>query len=292
MSQSAARRCLAILELLAGRTEGAMLTEICSSLEIPKSIAHRLLCLLIESGFVKQDGGSSRYLLTLKLTTLGLRHYVRTGIDDLAQPVLDQLASETGELARLAVVEGERLIWVAKAQGARTGLRYDPDVDHDTGHDVVLHATATGKAWLATLPEMDALRIVSNTGFKKPERSGRNVVRSQREFQRLLRSTRTRGYGEAVEEGEPGTAAVAVAVLASEFNDSRTVATISLAGPVTRLTLERRQALAKQLSRAAKELAAIWPSRGKPALRATRAPQQAFTPQMELRHGREKIPPV
>ena len=262
MNQSSAKRALAIMEHLAGRPSGVGLTDICEFLALPKSIGHRLLSLLIETGFVVQHGESGRYALTLKLTMLGLRHYVQTGLDDFAQPILDRLATETGELARLAVVEGNRLIWVAKAQGARSGLRYDPDVDHDTGHDVVLHTTATGKAWLATLPEAEALQIVEATKLETPKRFGANAARTLAEFQERLRAARLAGFGEAVEEGEPGTAAVAVAICdKSEIGGGKAVGTLSLAGPLMRFGADRRPLLAARLARAAAELGGIWPLR-------------------------------
>lgn len=260
MNQSAAKRALLILEHLAGQPSGVMLTELCDALALPKSGAHRLLALLHEAGYVRQDPDTGRYALTLKLTMLGLRHYVGTGLDDLVQPILDSLAADTGELARLAIVEGTRLVWVAKAQGARSGLRYDPDLDHDTGHDVVLHATATGKAWLATLPEARALAIVSETGLRTPPRFGPNVARSIDHFAGLLAETRRKGYGEALEEGEPGTAAVAVAVFDTATRDkSPAVATLSLAGPLFRFGAERRLEFAARLARSARELGSIWP---------------------------------
>lgn len=260
MNQSAAKRALLILEHLTGRPSGVMLTELCDGLALPKSGAHRLLALLQDAGYVHQDVQSGRYALTLKLTMLGLRHYVGTGLDDLAQPILDSLAVDTGELARLAIVDGSRLVWVAKAQGARSGLRYDPDVDHDTGHDVVLHATATGKAWLATLPEAAALQIVGETNLRTPPRFGPRVARSLDQFAELLAETRRKGFGEAVEEGEPGTAAVAVAVFdTSSRQDGPAVATLSLAGPLFRFGSERRLEFAERLSRSARELGSIWP---------------------------------
>ena len=262
MNQSAVKRALLVLESLTGRPDGVSLTDIADALNLPKSIGHRLLALLIEAGFVVQDSQTSRYRLTLKLTMLGLRHYVRTGLDDLAQPVLDRLAADTGELARLAIVEGEKLIWVAKAQGARSGLRYDPDLDHDTGHDVVLHSTATGKAWLATLSEAEAMRIVEATNLRTPSRFGPNVVRSLDAFRQMLQATRLAGFGEAVEEGEPGTAAVAVAVVdASGVGSGPTIGTLSLAGPLLRFGSERRRLLATRLTKAAEDLGSIWPLR-------------------------------
>lgn len=254
MSQSATRRSLDILELLAASPDGLPLGEIGARLAMPKSVAHRLLALLGEYGYVRQDGGG-RYGLTLKLTLLGLRHFAGTGLTDLTQPILDRLARATGELVRLAIVEGDGMVWVAKAQGARFGLKYDPD----TGYNVVLHATATGKAWLSTLDEAEALRIVSATKFKTPARFGPNAVRTGKELRRALAETRARGYGVAIEEGEPGTAAVAVPVRVGP--KKVTVATVSAAGPVTRFTAERRLALARELLSAAQDMAAIWPVR-------------------------------
>lgn len=292
MNQSAAKRALLVLEHLAGRPEGVALTEICEALDLPKSIGHRLLVLLIEGGFVTQDKASGRYGLTLKLTMLGLRHYIRTGLDDLAQPILERLAAETGELARLAVVEEDRLVWMAKAQGARSGLRYDPDLDHDTGHDVVLHATATGKAWLATLPEAEALRLVTATGLQTPQRFGPNVARDLDTFRAMLAATRQAGFGEAVEEGEPGTAAVAVAIVdLSGPGSGPAVGTLSLAGPLLRFGAERRALLAARIARAAEELGGIWPLRHKPGMSAlpSARPAPAGPEQRGKPHGRYRI---
>ena len=255
MTQSATKRSLDILELLVRYPSGLGLTGLCEALHIPKSVAHRLLALLCERGFVRQHPDSGRYGLTLKLTLLGSRFLAETGLSQVTQPILDGLAAETGELARLAVVEGERMVWVAKAQGARYGLRLDPD----TGTHVVLHATATGKAWLATLPEAEALRIVAATSFETPAHFGPRVIRDVERFGDELRRTRARGFGLAMEEGEPGTAALAVAVHASGGRDVPAVATLSLAGPAIRFTSERQQLFVRQQRIAAAELSALWP---------------------------------
>lgn len=291
VNQSATRRTLLVLERLAASSAGLGLTEIAEALGLPKSVAHRILALLVEAGYAKRSEESGRYLLTLKLTILGLRHYVSLGLADLAQPFLDRLAEETGELARLALVEGERLVWVAKAQGARAGLRYEPGPDHDTGHDVVLHATATGKAWLATLPEAEALRIVAAEGFETERRFGPNAARNLAEFRARLAETRRAGHGEALEEGEAGTAAIAVAV-ADRTEPGRTIGTLSLAGPLLRFGPERRGTLAQHLKHAAKEFADLWPlSRrlddARPA--ATGWPLPAAANHGRLRHGTRRL---
>lgn len=255
--KSAARRTLDILELLAANSGGLSITDIGERLKLPKSGVHRLLAMLIEKGFVQQDANSADYALTMKLGLMGLRQYAGLGINDVAQPILDRLARDSGELARLTIVDNERLIWVAKAQGARHGLRYDPD----TGFLVALHPTAVGAAWLSTLPEKDAVRIVTAAGFPRAALFGPNVVRTIDALKAKLRDTRARGYGLALEEAELGTAAVAVTFRVSPQPDAQVAGTLSLAGPITRFPAERRAEFARTLAAAAQELSAIWPLR-------------------------------
>ena len=254
---SPAQRCLDLLELLADAPDGLALAGVCTRLKLPKSAAHRFLALLAARGFVRQDDATQRYALTLKLASLGFRHVAGTGWPDLAQPVLDALAARTGELARLALVDGDTLTWVAKAQGAATGLRYDAD----TGRGVILHATATGKVWLASLPEARALALVAREKRLGSRGLGPNAVQSVAALKRVLRDTRQRGFGEAIEEGEPGVAAVAVAVRARNDASAAVCATVSIAGPLARLDAARRAELARAARSSAAELGDLWPAR-------------------------------
>lgn len=252
-----AQRCLDVLELLAEKPDGIALTGVADTLKIPKSATHRLLSLLTNRGYAAQNEETGRYRLTLRLTALGFRFLSATNLSEVCQPVLDRLAAKTGELARLAVVDRDGLTWVAKAQGATGGLRYDPDM----GRDVVLHATATGKAWLATLPLAEALALVEARGFAVPERFGPRAVKSLPALRREIEATRRRGYGIAVEEGEPGTAALAAVIRRSAAMDAPVVGTISIAGPLARLTADNRERFAKDVLAAARELSALWPVR-------------------------------
>ncbi len=124
-------RTLNILELLSKHADGLALASIADQLKIPRSAAHRLLSDLVASGYVRQMREHGDYLLTTKLVSMGLTFLSNSGIIDIAQPLLDHLAEVSGELVRLSVADGERLTWVARAQGARQGLRYDPDMGTD-----------------------------------------------------------------------------------------------------------------------------------------------------------------
>lgn len=257
MTVNAVERCLAIIEALAGESEPLDLTEIARRVGLPVSAGHRILQTLMGRGWVVQDPVSQHYALSLRLSTLAFRNLDARAVPDVVQAVLDRLARRTREYCRLAIVEGEDLVWVARAQGAVTGLRYDPDM----GQEIVLHATANGKAWLATLPEAEALRIVCARGFAARRPLGSRAVADVDGFRRHLAETRARGYATAVDEAEAGTAALAVPFYGSERPDAAVAGTISIAGPLLRIAPERYEDLSAELHAAAREVAAVWPLR-------------------------------
>lgn len=259
MTVAAVSRCLKLLEMLASEREPMELTELAARLDLPASAVHRLVATLAEHGWAVQDDASQKYALSLRMSTLAFRNLDARAVPDIVQSVLDRLARETREYCRLAIVEGEDLVWVARAQGAVSGLRYDPDM----GQEIVLHATANGKAWLSTLPEDEALRIIFARGFQAHRALGPNSARTIDELRERLRQTRERGYGTSIEEAEVGTAAIAVPFYASTVPGSPVAGTISVAGPLVRIVPDRHESLADALHRAAQEIAAIWPLRAR-----------------------------
>lgn len=257
MTIAAVERALKLMEALAGEPDGVDLSLLAERLDLPFSATHRLLATLAERGFVTQDPHSGAYGLTLKLSQLAFRDLDSRGLPDAGQIVLDRLAAATREYCRLAVVEGDDLVWIARAQGATAGLRYEPPM----GAGPVLHATATGKAWLASLPETEALRIVFARGFEAENRVGPNALTDVDTLRAHLGETRRRGFAAAVEEGEIGIVAMATTFRAGLDPAAPVAGTLSVAGPLPRMLAERRPAIAEAPRRAAIEMAEIWPLR-------------------------------
>jgi DNA-binding IclR family transcriptional regulator len=275
MTVAAVDRCLSLIEALAGEPAPLELSELAGRVGLPNSAAHRILATLMARGWVIQDPVSQSYALSLRLGMLAYRHLDARAAPDVIPSVLDKLARRTREYCRLAFLEGENLVWVARAQGATGGLRYDPDM----GQEIVLHATANGKAWLATLPENDALRIVCARGFGAPETAGPRCVRTVDELRRHLAETRSRGFATAIEEAEAGTAALAVPFYADPCRDAPVAGTLSVAGPLIRIRPERYAELSEALLAAAAEMASFWPltvrERGSESYRQRRVAEAA-----------------
>jgi len=241
-------RTLAILERLAKDVRGVSLAVLADELDIPRSAMHRLLLELSEQGYVRQARGRGDYMLTTKLVSLGLNYLKRSGVVDLCQPILDRLAESCGELVRLGVVDVDHLTWVALSQGARAGLRYDPD----QGIDAKLSCTSTGFAWLASLSDDDALTLVSRQGFGKPSDYGPNAPTSPTALLKILRQTRKQGHAMAVDTYARGVSAVSVVIQPA---GKGAVGVLAISGPSVRLTEDKLRELVPDLQAAAADIA-------------------------------------
>lgn len=242
-------RAISIVELLAREKDGMGMAEIGDQLNIPRSATHRLLNDLKEMGYVKQDWDGGRYMLTVKLISLALGFLSISGIPDIAQPLLDRLAASTGELVRLAIVEGDELVWVAKAQGARTGLRYDPDA----GAEVYLPAAANGYAWLSSVSDERCQQLIARQGLDRARQMGPSAPKTLADLMSHIALAKQRGFGVVMEAYEAGTCAVAAPILRP--GSSEAIGTVSIAGPAIRLPEARLLELGKEVQACAAELA-------------------------------------
>lgn len=242
-------RCVEVTELLAADGRARGVSGIAAALDLPKSAVHRLLAELCALGWVEQEA-SGDYRLTLRFAMLGAHAFRASGLPAVAQPILDRMAATAGELARLTVVTGDGLTWALVAQGARAGLVYQPRMDGA----VMLHATANGKAYLATRDDRTAAVLARRSGLGRARPGPRTKVAVTALLAELA-EVRACGHAVADNEAEAGVIAVAVAIRVAE----RTLGTLSLAGPELRFPPARIGDLARLLTQAAADLAVIWP---------------------------------
>jgi DNA-binding IclR family transcriptional regulator len=242
-------RTLGILELLAKHSEGLELGAIANALNIPRSAVHRLLSDLVISGYVRQIREHGDYLLTTKLISIGLSFLSNSGVVDIAQPLLNRLAKTSGELVRLSIVDGDWLTWVARAQGARQGLRYDPDM----GTNARFSCSSTGWAWLSTLSDKEAIAKVKKQGIGKVRDYGPNAPQSIAQLLPMIQATRKRGFSMTEETYAHGLNAISAPVRLAE---QPAIGILTIAGPHFRLTAKRMKDLGPELMACGSQLAA------------------------------------
>lgn len=242
-------KALAILEYLAARPHGAPLVSIATELNQIRSGCHRTLNELVKYGYVRplQRG---EYALTTKLSSMGMSFLSKSGIIDIAQPVMNRLARETEELVRLAILDGTRLTLVAKAVGAKVGLLYDPDM----GIDLRLSCSAAGHAWLATLSDQQATEVVVRQGLGDPSSYGPNAPVTVEGLLAMLQGHRKRGFSLIQNMYAPGMNSMAAVI---RRKGEPAAGALIVAGPSSRFTEERMLQLGPNLVKMANELALI-----------------------------------
>lgn len=253
---SVIEKSFAIVELLSANPTGLPVSTIAALTDQPPSGVHRTLQELSRLGYVRQMQVQGDYALTIKLPAMGLGFLGQAGITDVAQPVLDRLAATSGELIRMSVIDGDDLVWVAVAQGATRGLRYDPG--QEQGVHVHLASSAGGKAWLASMSDEEALVRVGAQGLQRQaDGQGPNAPRSLALLIEQLAEARARGYATAVDSYTAGMAAMAMPV--RYRGDGPVLGCLSIAGPAVRMTAQRMSELAPQLAQSVHELGVAAP---------------------------------
>ncbi len=247
-------RAFAMVEVLSDASEGRSLAELAREFAINKAIAQRLLDTLEAIGIVWRDDLRQRWHLTYKISNLGLRQLQKGGLLDQCAATLKSLASATGELVRLAVVEhGEKITWVYAIAGVRRSVQIDPNYSLE----IQLNTHAIAKAWLATMPFDEALRLIERQGAVALTRYSHVNVE---ELRADHAATAARGFAISFEEQELGVGAIAAPVIVTELDETRRcVGAVSLAAPTSRMNRAELEACAPALLATVAHLAETWP---------------------------------
>src|SRR5262245_10575672 len=113
----ALERGLAILKAFDGIAPCMSATELADKVGLAKPTLFRLLQVLEEGGFVARDPGEGGYRLGVSALDVGRVYLSSIRVPALAQPLLDQLASQTAETATLGVLQLDDVLVIAVAPG-------------------------------------------------------------------------------------------------------------------------------------------------------------------------------
>ena len=217
-------RTFKILEVIQ-ELDGANITEITERVDIGQSAVYNYLTTLVNENYVDKDG--EEYHIGLPFFALGSYARNRVPIYDTAQPQVDRLADETGELATLFVEKDGRGVYLYQASGTN-GI----ELDTHEGEPVSLHSTAPGKAILAFRPRCEVDGMISEHGL--PAFTS-NTITTKEELHAELDAVRERGYAVSREERWTGLRSVAAPVT---DDNGRSIAAISISCPVHRVDSE------------------------------------------------------
>ncbi|MGH9158549.1 MAG: IclR family transcriptional regulator [Vicinamibacteraceae bacterium] len=140
-------KVLRIVEALRDAPEGLPLQALARRTGYVKSSIHRILLSLRQHGYVQQDEPGGPYRLGLKFVAIGRAVNGNVSLVQVVRPHLRELVAAFDESAYLAVLRGERGIFVDVQETSRDLRLVGP-----LGAEVHFHATAAGKAIAAFFP--------------------------------------------------------------------------------------------------------------------------------------------
>lgn len=240
-------RAVAILEALEdAHADGLTVTEVAKLVGLSKSTAFATLHTLRAHGLVsdKGEGATRRYRLGLALVRLGQQASAQTSIADIGQPVLRALTEKTGLTSRIAVLDDDWAVVVARAD-SRTAVRLDLRM----GQREWPHCTGVGKALLSTLPESEVRALVGRLGM--PVRTSRTITDADRLVVNLARA-RADGFTIDDEEDAEGIMCIASPVVDVHGN---ALGAVSVTGLKADSALRQPRSVGRQVRAAAAQIA-------------------------------------
>ncbi|MDC3415872.1 IclR family transcriptional regulator [Aquibacillus salsiterrae] len=242
-SVQSVNRALTILEILRKQPNGLGVTEISNQLGIAKSTSHRLLSSLMQHGFVQKDTSSGNYRLGLALLHLGSEVSKSFDVRRVALPFLNQLVTETGETAHLAIYDQGEIVYIDKLESPASLRMYS-----QIGGRAPAHCTGLGKAILSFQVEKEIDWLIENKGLKQFTPT---TLTSKEALMKALTEVKRAGVAFDEEEHEKGIRCAAAPI----FNhNNEVVAGISVAGPTTRISKAELTKLANQVKDVARQI--------------------------------------
>jgi IclR family acetate operon transcriptional repressor len=233
-------RALDVLEALAESGEELPLREVAARTDLNVSTCHHLLATLVKRGYAARSRLGRLYFIGNKVLELSNRRFSQFNIVEMAMPELRRLNQEIDEAVYLSAMRGHGLVTLAKLDSS-----HPIQVRANT---TAAHATATGKAILAWLPEVEIAKMIAENGLRRyTDRTITNIEDLMEE----LRHVRRNGYASDNEEFQPGVVCVGSAV---RDHHGAVIAAVSSSVPEMRATGELVEKMRAAVRSCAREL--------------------------------------
>lgn len=238
-------KALSILECFSDSAQELSLKQLSEKTGLYKSRILRLCGTLMAHGFLIRLEGSL-YRLGPKLMMLGKVYERANTLISISRPILRELASITGESAKLFVIQGTKRICLVREKGT-----YPLGYHVEEGESFELYAGAGGKALLAYTSREFRDQVL---GEKVLQRLTPTTIVERSRLEKEFRAVREQGYASSSGEVFTEVAGMAAPVFDNENN---VCAALTIAGPTQRFTEDRRREMLENLLAAARRLSRL-----------------------------------
>ena len=238
----AVERALQILECFDDEHPERGISEIAQAVDLHKATAYRIVTTLVNYGYLEWAAEGQKYRLGLELTNLGFKVIRRMDLRHEALPYMKELVQEWDETCDLSIFDQGRVFYIEVLRG-----NHALTISAAVGQRLPVHCTASGKLFLAFLPEAELNAILNLPMDAYTD----NTVTSRDELFDQLEKIRNQGYAVDYEEYELGICAVAAPIFNRRGN---VIAAIGGPSPTSRMTPERIMEIAEAYKKAAQAI--------------------------------------
>lgn len=238
-------RGLVVLSVFSQHPREVTMSQISTETGISRAAVRRVLYTLEKLGYVGEQGRG--FVLLPRVLGMGGAYVASSSMTAAAQPVLDALRDDVHESCSLGVLDGDDVLYVARAETVRImsiGLR--------AGSRLPAYCTSMGRILLAALPR-DTLENYLERNPLRP-RTQRTMTRMD-EFLETLERVRREGVSLVDQELEIGLRSIAVPVRA---RSGEVVGALNIGTQAGRISLSTMQSqLLPRLREAAQRLGTL-----------------------------------
>lgn len=219
-------KAVRILNYLSEQTEPKGVSEIARETGLNKATVFKLLETLQSVGFVEKTKNTS-YHLGIGLIKLAHSALQQVDLVRLAYPYLENLNEQTGETVHLGVLDGDRVVYVAKLESKQSIRMYSK-----VGKSSPLYCTGLGKAILSTFSDRQLSDYLEHTNL---QRFTNTTLCTAADIINEVQKIRANGYAVDNSEHEQDVRCIAVPL----FSGGKLFGAISVTAPSYRMTDEK-----------------------------------------------------
>jgi IclR family pca regulon transcriptional regulator len=185
-------RGLSVIRAFSREAPEQTVSEIAKETGLSAAAVRRFLLTLKHLGYVGTSG--NRFMLRPKLLELGYTYLSSMQIEDLIQPILDELGARTGESSGFVIRYGMEAVYIAQHSMQKYLRAYG-----GVGFRVPLYVSAPGRVLLASLSEADLSVYLDNLTIRH---FTSKTIKTKEHIRKAVRETRARDYALVTGEWE------------------------------------------------------------------------------------------
>ncbi len=246
-SNSTLFRGMAIMQRIADSKRGMSISELVETVELPKPTVHRITTQLEEEGFLQRNPTDKRFLVGNNLKEFSLSVLSNESVGAPRHAILKALSEEIGETCNCTILDGNNTVYFDRVES-----NWPITINLHPGSKLPIHATASGKLFLAHMTPRDRKRLLNAAPLSQ---NTEKTIVSPELLEEQLKAIKKEGVGYDNEEFLEGMVAIAVPV----FNKKNRICfTVAVHAPTARKTLDDLREYIPSLRNAASALASSY----------------------------------